>query len=121
MLIKINERLSALLSKDHTIGHAWLMNIWSLEDLQAAFKYKILPLLQEYFYNNYAKIGLVLGDQFFDEPVKVSKGLFATFKGGSEITEDYNDKMIYKLKDTSKLTIANFKSVYEKPLANPVG
>ncbi len=116
----MNERLFLLLTKDHTIGHAWLMDVYSLADLQVAYKNKILPLLQEYFYNNYAKIGLVLGDQFFEEPVKVSKGLFATFKGGSEIAEDYNDKMIYKFKDASNLTIENFKSIYEKPSMNTI-
>jgi hypothetical protein len=54
LLQTINSRLEVLLTKDHTIGHAWLMNVFSLEDLQGAFKNKILPLLQKYFYNNYA-------------------------------------------------------------------
>ena len=58
MLNVINARLEALLSKDHTIGHAWLMKIDTMEKLQSAFKNKILPLLQEFFYNDYAKIGL---------------------------------------------------------------
>ena len=113
MLTTINQRLVALLTKDHVIGHAWLMNVYSLDDLQLAFKNKILPLLQEYFYNNYAKIGLVLGDQFFEEPLKVDKALFAKFKNGDDIAEDYNDKMIYRFKDTKELTIADFKTIYE--------
>jgi len=113
LLEVINERLNALLSKDHTIGHAWLMNIYSIQDLQAAFKNKILPLFQEYFYNNYSKIGLVLGDQFFEEPLIVNKGVFAKFKNADAIAEDYNDKMIYRFKDADKLTIENFKSIYE--------
>lgn len=112
LLLTVNERLSVLLTKDHTIGHAWLMDVYSLENLQQAFKNKILPLLQEYFYNNYAKIGLVLGEAFFEEPVQVKKGLFAKFKNGSEIAEDYSDKVMYTFKDTGKLTIADFISIY---------
>jgi 5-methylcytosine-specific restriction protein B len=113
MLVFINNRLETLLTKDHTIGHAWLMDVYSLADLQNAFKNKILPLLQEYFYNNYAKIGLVLGDNFFEEQKKVGKNIFASFKNGTDIAEDYNEKIIYKLKDATTLTLEDFKSVYE--------
>ena len=67
MLETINKRLEVLLSKDQKVGHAWLMDVYSLEDLRHVFKNKIIPLLQEYFYNNYAKIGLVLGNKFVEK------------------------------------------------------
>lgn len=113
LLVTINERLSVLLTKDHTIGHAWLMDVYCLADLQNAFKNKLLPLLQEYFYNNYAKIGLVLGDAFFEEQKPVAKNIFASFKSGSDMVEDYTDKMVYAFKDTKDLTIEDFKSIYK--------
>lgn len=112
MLQKINERLQAILTKDHTIGHAWLMNVYSLGDLQAAFKNKILPLLQEFFYNDYAKIGLVLGDGFVQQK-KVGKSLFATFKDGNELASDYEDKIIYLLTDPADIDLDGFKSIYK--------
>jgi hypothetical protein len=112
MLTTINNRLTALLTKDHTIGHAWLMNLDNVEDLQKAFKNKILPLLQEYFYNSYAKIGLVLGDEFFEERLKVNNRTFAKFKDANEIADDYNDKLIYRLKNAAKLTLEDFRSIY---------
>ncbi|TKK70215.1 hypothetical protein FC093_05555 [Ilyomonas limi] len=112
MLSVINSRLQVLLSKDHTIGHAWLMNVYSLSDLQHAFKNKILPLLQEYFYNNYAKIGLVLG-QSFVEQVQVNKSLFAKFTDSEETANDYEGKTIYTLVDPFALEAAAFKSIYE--------
>lgn len=68
MLTSINNRLKVLKDADHTIGHAWLWNVKTVEDLQTVFGNKILPLLQEYFYNDFEKLGLVLGDNFFEKP-----------------------------------------------------
>lgn len=112
LLESINKRLEVLLTKDHTIGHAWLMNVFSLEELRDAFKNKILPLLQEYFYNDYAKIGLVLGDNFVRQS-RVGKSLFAKFKDENELAAEYEDKLIYTLKDCKELTISDFQSIYE--------
>ncbi len=112
LLSAINKRLEALLSKDHTIGHAWLMNVFSLEDLQSAFKNKILPLLQEFFYNDYAKIGLVLGNEFV-ETEDVKADLFAKFKGSDELAGDYTEKVIYKLKNPSDINLQGFMSIYK--------
>lgn len=112
LLSAINNRLKVLLTKDHSIGHAWLMNVFSTEDLQTAFKNKILPLLQEYFYNDYAKIGLVLGDRFVQQ-TKAGKWLFAKFKDENELYAEYEDRLIYSLKDCSELTIDDFKSIYK--------
>jgi 5-methylcytosine-specific restriction endonuclease McrBC GTP-binding regulatory subunit McrB len=111
MLKTINERLTALLTRDHTIGHAWLMDVNSLESLQSAFKNKILPLLQEFFYNDYAKIGLVLGNAFVTEK-QVHKELFAKFKDTNELAADYEEKIVYTLSDPFILTVADFQSIY---------
>ena len=112
LLISINKRLETLLSKDHTIGHALIMNVFNLEDLKTAFKNKILPLLQEFFYNDYAKIGLVLGDKFVQQS-KAGKSLFAKFKDDNELAAEYDDKLIYTLTNCDDLTLEDFKSVYE--------
>jgi len=112
LLEKINARLLSLLDKDHTIGHAWLLNIMSVPDLQAAFKNKILPLLQEFFYNDYAKIGLVLGDKFVSQE-EVNKGLFAKFKDNNELAAEFEGKTIYTLKDPFELSLEDFKSIYQ--------
>lgn len=64
ILVCINERIEALIDRDHTIGHSYLFNAKSMDDLKLAFKDKIIPLLQEYFYGDYGKIGLVLGEGF---------------------------------------------------------
>lgn len=111
LLTAINNRLNVLLSKDNTIGHAWLMNVYSLNDLQLAFKNKIYPLLQEYFYNNYAKIGLVLGSKFVEQ--KSAGKLFAVFKDDEGLVGDYESNIIYTLIDPMGLTLDDFKSIYQ--------
>lgn len=64
VLKTINNRIEVLLDRDHTIGHSYFINVNSLEDLKNTFKTNIIPLLQEYFYNDYEKIALVLGEEF---------------------------------------------------------
>ena len=65
MLDKINERIEFLYDREHTIGHAFFTDLKddaTLEKLQSIFEKSVIPLLQEYFYEDYQKIQLVLGD-----------------------------------------------------------
>lgn len=78
LLSKINERIELLLDRDHTIGHSYFINVTDESELKQAFKNKILPLLQEYFYGDYGKIGLVLGAGFVAE-TKPKNTSFAKF------------------------------------------
>lgn len=66
VLSTINERIQFLLDRDHTVGHSYFMNLESgdTEGLEAVFKNKVIPLLQEYFYHDYEKIALILGPGF---------------------------------------------------------
>jgi 5-methylcytosine-specific restriction endonuclease McrBC GTP-binding regulatory subunit McrB len=66
VLKTINDRIEFLLDRDHTIGHSYFINVKTLEDLLNTFKNNIIPLLQEYFYNDYEKIALVLGEGFVE-------------------------------------------------------
>ena len=65
LLSRINRRIEVLYDREHTIGHAYFMplkNNSSMDVLADIFKNKVIPLLQEYFYEDYEKIRLVLGD-----------------------------------------------------------
>ncbi|PNR87050.1 endonuclease [Petrotoga sp. 9T1HF07.CasAA.8.2] len=65
MLDIINKRIIVLLDREHTIGHSYLLPLKTdptIETLAAIFQKRIIPLLQEYFYDDYEKIQLVLGD-----------------------------------------------------------
>lgn len=67
LLEKINERIEYLYDREHTIGHAYFKEFiggkGDIGGLRATFKNKIIPLLQEYFYDDYEKIALVLADE----------------------------------------------------------
>jgi len=77
LLIIINERLLILKDREHQIGHSYFMGVNSTEELRAAFFDKIIPLLQEYFYGDYEKIQMVLGDGFVKQEKKDYAKLFA--------------------------------------------
>lgn len=62
LLKTINDRIEFLLDRDHTIGHAYFIkDNLTFEDLVSIMKNKIIPLLQEYFYDDFEKIEMVLG------------------------------------------------------------
>ena len=64
MLKVINQRIEALYDREHTIGHAFFMglnNNSKIEDLALILRNKILPLLEEYFFEDWEKITNVLG------------------------------------------------------------
>ena len=61
VLNAINERLEWLIDRDHLIGHAWLMDTKSRDDLDRTMRRKIIPLIAEYFYDDWDKVRAVLG------------------------------------------------------------
>lgn len=64
LLARLNRRVTALLDSDHQIGHSYLLTMRSVDDLRFAWYHRIIPLLQEYFYHDAERIGLVLGKDF---------------------------------------------------------
>ena len=111
MLKMINERIEYLYDRDHTIGHAYFMSLKSgtdIEELASIFKNKILPLLQEYFYDDWEKIRLVLGDNgFIKEKEKDRKLLVLDGK------EYETDKILYEIKFEAFKEPENYIKIYE--------
>lgn len=68
VLETINKRVEVLLDRDHTIGHSYFISIASndVKKLSTTFQNNIIPLLQEYFYGDYEKIALILGEGFIE-------------------------------------------------------
>ena len=66
LLRVMNQRIEVLLDRDHCMGHAYFMPLKtdnSLARLALIFRNEILPLLQEYFFEDWQRIGWVLNDQ----------------------------------------------------------
>lgn len=62
LLQTLNDRVEHLYDREHCIGHAYFIEVASYKDLCRLFRNKIIPLLQEYFYGDWEKVSLVLGD-----------------------------------------------------------
>ncbi len=97
LLEKINERIVALKDREHQIGHSYFMKCETEDDLKLVFKNKIVPLLQEYFYGDYKKIGRVLGYSF------VKKEETCKFAKGYEDEDDKTER--YRLRDEKEWDI----------------
>jgi len=109
MLQKINERIEKLIDKDHKIGHAYFMEDISLEDLKRTFRNKVIPLLEEYFFGDFGKIGLVLGSSFIQAD-QVKDFDFAEFKEyDANIISDLKQRKVYKIRSEE---VWDFKAIY---------
>ncbi len=107
-LLKVmNDRIEFLLDREHTIGHSFFINVDSLSKLQQVFKNKIIPLLQEYFYDDYKKIQAVLNDNQMIQ--SKSKPDFLN-KFHDEID---SEKDVYAITDFEQWDEGSFMQIYE--------
>lgn len=134
LLSKMNERIEFLLDRDHCLGHSFFMQVKSKKEICEVFKQKIIPLLQEYFYNDWEKLQLVLGDnkswgkkeehklvqvkKHYD--LAAEKELF-----GSEL-DDFEDEIIYEInpeldyENSDLIPVESFIHIYQKPVKSIV-
>ena len=100
----INQRIEVLKDREHQIGHSYFMDVENEDDLKDVFYDKIIPLLQEYFYGDYEKIQLVLGEGFVKKDSASVK--FAGDKSG-----DFDVSEVYRIvpKDECKMDEARGK------------
>ena len=79
ILETMNKRIKVLLDRDHCIGHAYFTSLIeepSLELLMKKKKKRIIPLLQEYFFDDWNKINLVLGENGMVHTINLDSSLF---------------------------------------------
>jgi 5-methylcytosine-specific restriction protein B len=115
LLQRMNERIEALYDRDHGIGHAYLTGLAGMDDgplrfkaLAATFRNRIVPLLEEYFFEDWRKIRLVLADnqksdtavQFIRESVDHEQDLSALF-GNDHGLDSYATKRRYHVQESA--------------------
>lgn len=115
LLTVINQRIEALLDRDHCIGHANFMSLKkqpTLENLAHIFKQKIIPQLQEYFFDDWTKINLVLNGNgmLHSKPIEKS-AIFPNVD--SEELGYFEDKKAWELVPTSFDNIESFAKIIQ--------
>ena len=110
LLATMNGLIRRLFDREHQIGHTYLIGVENLDDLEKAFKTKIIPLLQEYFYDNYEKIDLVLNGNGFIKKVSPENAL-----SESDLMDE--DRSIYELlagDDGKWKASESYRKIYER-------
>ena len=124
----MNSRIEFLLDKDHLLGHAYFINVATKNDLCSVFRNKVIPLLEEYFYGDYEKIQLVLGDnkEFGKTPdnrIVIPKSITEQRKMFGKEVDGFEEKILYTInekivtEDYSSITAEFFTSIYTKTIA----
>lgn len=116
MLEKMNQRIEVLYDREHTLGHAFFMPLKNkekatLDQLASIFKNKIIPLLQEYFYEDYEKIMLVLGI----DPQNKDASKFISVKSNGDLFKNSPDidlNPTYQINDKAFQTPDNYMTIY---------
>lgn len=123
LLRRLNERIEVLYDRDHMIGHAYFIPLRdqpTLEHLEQIFQQRIIPLLQEYFFDDWEKIRLVLGDnqkakeehQFIkceENTAGEAKRLF----GDKHPLGDYGIKPRYVINENAFKEIEAYRGIYQ--------
>ncbi|MGR0304626.1 McrB family protein [Acinetobacter beijerinckii] len=115
LLTVINQRIEILIDRDHCIGHANFMVLKeqpTLENLAHIFKQKIIPQLQEYFFDDWAKINLVLNGNGMLKPKPVEKSVIFP-NVDSEDLGYFEDKKTWELVPTSFTSIESFAKIIQ--------
>lgn len=127
LLQRMNERIEALYDRDHCIGHAYFTGLADSEDgpprfeaLAATFRHRIVPLLEEYFFEDWRKIRLVLADnqkgepaiQFIRESVDHEQDLSTLF-GNDHGLDSYATKRRYSLQESAFSQPLAYMAIYQ--------
>ena len=90
LLTKINDRIKNEYDRDHQIGHSYLMEVENKEQLERAYKNRILPLLNEYFYNDIDSVAKVLNCK--PDDISSKENWFNVLKEAQKPTKKDNEQ-----------------------------
>ena len=118
LLEAINSRISFLLSRDMTIGHAYFINVRNFSELKNVLLSRIIPLLQEYFYEDWHRIQLVFRDVGPSreklEPQIIRHKPFKEVEVLGFDHDDFEDSTEYRVANETEIIPAAIRKVYEE-------
>lgn len=117
LLETINERLSHLLHRDQTIGHAYFTNVRNFDDLRRVMARQVVPLLQEYFYDDWRRIQLVLADVGVSSEFQIVRQVTVPVNRlypGADASE-LGDRLLFEVVTEAKITPDAIRKIYEQP------
>lgn len=116
IFIKMNKRITVLFDREHTLGHAYFLPLKdapTIETLANIFENSIIPLLQEYFYEDYEKIRLVLGDNQKDTEDKqfitIEENDYNDLFGDTDY--EFDEMRTYKINSFALTNIEAYRSI----------
>jgi 5-methylcytosine-specific restriction protein B len=109
LLTALNERMESLFDRDHRIGHAFFSGITSVESLEQVFRRKVIPLLQEYFYENWSNVRRALNDYGTGDFV-ISKKLAQLPADGDESFSD-ESRVVYRVNE-APFPVTAYQRIY---------
>lgn len=118
LLTAINTRIEYLLDREKTIGHAFFIDVKNLEDLKQVFQNKIIPLLQEYFYNDYALIDAVLNYNGMIFEDKKDDDYLQKIKNLDNVDSERNIYSIAPFDDEIWDDIKTYQAIYDDKITN---
>ena len=110
LLKAINNRIEFLLDKDHLIGHSYLVKVETFDDLKEVFRNSIMPLLQEYFYDDFEKIKFVLNIKDDNNSFIIKKETPQNFSGTLKTRLD--KKSVYEINEEAFDDHKKYSKIY---------
>lgn len=114
LLRVINLRLRYLLHRDQTFGHAYLMDIKDIDGLRNAIVYDIIPMLAEYFYDDWQQIRRVLADDHAPpEQQLITRSMLDPDLLFAAANEGLPERPDYRVKLPAEITPDALRKIYE--------
>lgn len=98
LLSTINERIEYLFDREHQIGHAYFTGCQTRADIESVMRDKVIPLLAEYFYEDWSKVAAVLGDSTHG-PARFLDAKQIAVPGGMTEDDFSSEKLRWTVKD----------------------
>ncbi|MGI9250195.1 MAG: McrB family protein [Pseudohongiellaceae bacterium] len=117
MLDAMNDRIKFLQNRDLTLGHAYLCKVKNFDDLKKVILEQLVPLLQEYFYDNWEQIQKVFNDVKQEESNQIIRSQRKNVNALGLENEDENEFVEYHVADADSITPDGIRKIYEQQQA----